>query len=62
LLAHPDPIFRAGMRWYSNIGRRVWTFEVLQWLFADRRTDLGPTVEEFLNGGWKCQRKYSALG
>jgi anaerobic magnesium-protoporphyrin IX monomethyl ester cyclase len=53
LLAHPDPVFRAGMRWYSSIGRRVWTHEVLQWLFADRRTDTGPTVEEFLNGGWK---------
>lgn len=33
LLAHPDPVFRAGMRWYSSIGRRVWTYEIWQWLF-----------------------------
>jgi anaerobic magnesium-protoporphyrin IX monomethyl ester cyclase len=33
LLAHPDPLVRAGMRWYSNIGRRVWCYEIWQWLF-----------------------------
>jgi len=48
LLSHPDPLFRAGMRWYSNIGRRVWCFEVWQWLFHDRRVKDGPTVGEFL--------------
>jgi anaerobic magnesium-protoporphyrin IX monomethyl ester cyclase len=53
LLAHPDPKFRAGMRWYSNIGRRVWTFEVWQWLFRDRRTHSGPTLAGFLRGGWQ---------
>jgi anaerobic magnesium-protoporphyrin IX monomethyl ester cyclase len=54
LLAHPDPLFRAGMRWYSSIGRRVWTYEIIQWLFFDRRTRHGPTVAEFLKGGWKA--------
>ncbi len=53
LLAHPDRTFRAGMRWYSNIGRRVWIHEVWQWLFFDRRTALGPTLAEFLKGPWK---------
>ncbi len=53
LLAHPDPLFRAGMRWYSAIGRRVWAFEVWQWLFSDRRTRHGPSLAEFLKGGWK---------
>jgi anaerobic magnesium-protoporphyrin IX monomethyl ester cyclase len=48
LLAHPDALFRAGMRWYSRIGRRVWTYEIWQWLFYDRRTCRGPTVSEFL--------------
>src|SRR3954465_1776402 len=55
LLAHPDKTFRAGMRWYSNIGRRVWVFEIWQWLFFDRRTRHGPTVGEFLKGGWKTR-------
>jgi anaerobic magnesium-protoporphyrin IX monomethyl ester cyclase len=48
LLTHPDQLFRAGMRWYSNIGRRVWIFEIWQWLFHDRRTRHGPTLAEFL--------------
>ncbi len=54
LLAHPDRRFRDGMRWYSNIGRRVWIYEIWQWLFHDRRTRFGPTVSEFLRGGWKA--------
>jgi anaerobic magnesium-protoporphyrin IX monomethyl ester cyclase len=56
LLAHPDGDFRAGMRWYSNIGRRVWPYEILQWLFCDRRTRRGPSLAEFLKGGWKLRR------
>lgn len=48
LLLHGDRLFREGMRWYSNIGRRVWIYEILQWLFADRRTSDGPTVGEFI--------------
>jgi anaerobic magnesium-protoporphyrin IX monomethyl ester cyclase len=51
-LMHPEKRFRDGMRWYSNIGRRVWTYEIWQWLFHDRRARIGPTVAEFLNGGW----------
>jgi anaerobic magnesium-protoporphyrin IX monomethyl ester cyclase len=56
LLAHPDPLFRAGMRWYSNIGRRVWPYEIGHWLFFDRRTRHGPTLAEFLNGAWATRQ------
>jgi anaerobic magnesium-protoporphyrin IX monomethyl ester cyclase len=52
LLAHPEKRFRAGMRWYSNIGRRVWLHEIWQWLWFDRRTKRGPTVATFLKGAW----------
>ena len=52
LLAHRDRRFRAGMRWYSNIGRRVWVYEIWQWLFHDRRTRFGPALAEFLRGAW----------
>ncbi|TAK94776.1 MAG: magnesium-protoporphyrin IX monomethyl ester anaerobic oxidative cyclase [Verrucomicrobia bacterium] len=55
LLAHSDKRFRAGMRWYSNIGRRVWPYEVWHWLFLDHRTRHGPTLAEFLKGGWKME-------
>jgi anaerobic magnesium-protoporphyrin IX monomethyl ester cyclase len=50
-----DRRFRAGMRWYSNIGRRVWLHEVWQWLFHDRRMRIGPRLREFLAGGWKSK-------
>jgi len=60
LVADPDERFRAGMRWYSNIGRRVWPYEIWQWLFCDRRTRHGPTLAEFLKGGWKMEPKGSS--
>jgi len=53
VLAHPDPLLRAGMRWYSNIGRRVWTYEIWQWLFYDRRTRFGPRLADFLKRPWR---------
>ena len=62
LLAHPDPLFRAGMRWYSNIGRRVWCHEVWHWLFFDRRVRHGPTVSEFLKGSWRWPSTSSQEG
>ena len=30
VLTHPDPGLRAAMRWYYEIGRRVWPYEVWQ--------------------------------
>ena len=56
LLFHPEPVFRAGMRWYSNIGRRVWPHEIYHWLFLDRRTRFGPSLAEFLKGSWNAKR------
>ena len=53
LLTHPDPLLRAGMRWYSNIGKRVWVYEIWQWLFHDRRTCHGPKLVEFLKRPWR---------
>jgi hypothetical protein len=58
-LMHPDPIFRAGMRRYSSIGRRVWPYEIVQWLFCDCRTRHGPTLAEFLKGAWATRRNRS---
>ena len=57
LLAHPEQRFRAGMRWYSNIGRRVWIYEIWQWLFFDRRTVEGPTLARFLKGAWNKEQR-----
>jgi anaerobic magnesium-protoporphyrin IX monomethyl ester cyclase len=48
LLLHPDPVLRAGMQWYSRIGKRVWVYEIWQWLFCDRRVRFGPRLAQFL--------------
>jgi anaerobic magnesium-protoporphyrin IX monomethyl ester cyclase len=43
---HPDRGLRHAMRWYSRMGRRVWPYEIWNFLFRDRRRS-GPTVEAF---------------
>jgi anaerobic magnesium-protoporphyrin IX monomethyl ester cyclase len=34
------------MRWYTQMGRRVWPYEILNFL-RDRLVTCGPTVTEF---------------
>jgi anaerobic magnesium-protoporphyrin IX monomethyl ester cyclase len=43
----PDRRLRHAMRWYTQMGRRVWFFELRNFLFRDRRTSRGPSLEEF---------------
>ena len=47
LLAHPDLPIRAAIRWYYQIGRRVWLFEIWNFFFRDRYRKAGPTLAEF---------------
>lgn len=47
VLFHPDRKLRHAMRWYTRMGRRVWFHEIRHWLFLDRRTATGPTLQEF---------------
>ena len=42
-----DKRLRQAMRWYTQMGRRVWPFEIFNYLFRDRRLTDGPTVAEF---------------
>lgn len=44
---HPDPRLRHAMRWYAQMGRRVWPYEIATFLFRDRRTTTGPSVAAF---------------
>ena len=45
-IAHHDLAIRAAMRWYYRIGRRVWPFEI--WNFIrDQPQKGGPTLAEF---------------
>jgi anaerobic magnesium-protoporphyrin IX monomethyl ester cyclase len=47
VFAHPDPSIRAALRWYYQIGRRVWPHEIWGFLFRDRRQKNGVTLAEF---------------
>ena len=42
-----DRALRRAMRWYSEMGRRVWPYEILNYLFREPLTKKGPTVAEF---------------
>jgi len=46
VLFHPDRGLRHAMRWYTQMGRRVWPHEILGFLFGRRVTN-GPNVAEF---------------
>ena len=47
ILFHRDAGLRQAMRWYTQMGRRVWPHEIRGFLFRDRRLKRGPTLAEF---------------
>ncbi len=46
-ILQPDPRLRHAMRWYTEMGRRVWLYEIRNFFLRDRRLRKGPTVQEF---------------
>ena len=49
LFFHKDARLREAMRWYTNIGRRVWFHELFQFLFNDKHQGKDIKLSEF----WK---------
>ncbi len=49
LLLHKDTRLRDAMRWYTNIGRKVWFYEWFQFFFRDRPQRADAPLSEF----WK---------
>jgi anaerobic magnesium-protoporphyrin IX monomethyl ester cyclase len=47
LFLHRDAGLRAAMRWYTNIGRRVWVHELIQFFIRDRPRSGGLRLGEF---------------
>ena len=47
LLTHNDPAFRAAMRWYYKIGRKVWPYEIWNFFFKDKHQKNGPELSAF---------------
>jgi anaerobic magnesium-protoporphyrin IX monomethyl ester cyclase len=43
---NPDPELRHAMAWYTQMGRRVWPYEIFRF-FLERRVKGGPTVAEY---------------
>ena len=43
----PDARLRHAMRWYAQMGRRVWLHELKNFFLRERRAAAGPTLEEF---------------
>lgn len=63
LLFHPDKAFRAAMRWYYGIGRKVWPYEVWHFLFLDRRArpKNRPRLAEFMGAPQEAEAEAEAL-
>jgi anaerobic magnesium-protoporphyrin IX monomethyl ester cyclase len=53
LMAHPDRSIRASIRWYYQVGRRVWFYEIWNFFLKDRPQKEGPTLEEFWGAAWE---------
>jgi anaerobic magnesium-protoporphyrin IX monomethyl ester cyclase len=47
LLFGRDADFRHAMRWYTRIGRRVWSREIFEWLFGGAPQPTGQSLREF---------------
>jgi anaerobic magnesium-protoporphyrin IX monomethyl ester cyclase len=45
---NPDPKIRHAIRWYYQMGRRVWLHEIISFLFRDQYAQDGRTVAEFM--------------
>ena len=43
----PDRAARAGMSWYTRMGRRVWPHEWVSFFLRERRVSDGPSLEQF---------------
>ena len=49
LLFHQETRLRSAMRWYTNIGRRVWFWELYQFFFITKLSKEKMTLEKFWN-------------
>ncbi len=54
-LFHKDKRLRKAMFWYNNIGRRVWVYEWLQFLFRNKKIKTPVKLGEFWNQSQTCQ-------
>jgi anaerobic magnesium-protoporphyrin IX monomethyl ester cyclase len=60
-LQHRDPEQRHSMRWYAQMGRRVWFHEIAEFLFRRRHMPNGPTLEAFWGAPQDAEEESMAL-
>jgi anaerobic magnesium-protoporphyrin IX monomethyl ester cyclase len=66
---HPDIALRRGMRWYTQMGRRVWPYEWIGFFLRESRLSNGPVLGKYWGESKrhqkllipKCFRKSKAL-
>jgi anaerobic magnesium-protoporphyrin IX monomethyl ester cyclase len=56
VLFHRDRGLRQAMRWYTRMGRRVWPYEIRNFL-RDRRLKDGPTVAQFWGASQEAEEE-----
>jgi anaerobic magnesium-protoporphyrin IX monomethyl ester cyclase len=57
---HPDRGLRHAMRWYTQMGRRVWPYEILGFFRDPLRKD-GPTVAQFWGAAQDAEEESMAI-
>ncbi|MFZ2451169.1 MAG: magnesium-protoporphyrin IX monomethyl ester anaerobic oxidative cyclase [Methylovulum miyakonense] len=60
LLFHPDADYRHSMRWYTQIGRRVWFHEIFEFIFNTPRLKQRLTLKDFMGSSLE-QREYALV-
>jgi anaerobic magnesium-protoporphyrin IX monomethyl ester cyclase len=60
VLLHPDRGLRHAMRWYTQMGRRVWPYEIRNFLRDPLRKD-GPTVAEFWGAAQDAEEEWMTV-
>lgn len=58
MLFHRLPEYRQAMRWYSQMGKRVWFSEVFEFIFKTKHLKNPPTLNEFF-GKSLSEREYA---
>lgn len=60
MLFHPEAQYRHAMRWYTQIGRKVWFHELFEFLFKTRMEKNGPPLS-VLMGAALTKREYAMV-
>ena len=61
LIWHPDKKIRHAIRWYYQMGRRVWFHEMISFFLREKRVKDGMTVRAFLGAAQDAEEESMAV-